>query len=128
MKHEQYSEQNVLRVAPTLRDEIERAASSEGRSLANMTRRILERWHAERSCDSAAIGPAVGTFFLLGIIATARRSPPENQMLNEITISLPVAHLLSAIGRLSWRPQVFGFRTSSGNLQYSSQSAAPRLH
>jgi len=34
----------VLRVAPTLREEIERAASTEGRSLANMTRRILERW------------------------------------------------------------------------------------
>jgi hypothetical protein len=35
MKHEQRSEQIVRRVAPTLRGEIERAASSEGRSLAN---------------------------------------------------------------------------------------------
>jgi hypothetical protein len=42
MKHEQCREQIVLRVAPTLREEIERAASDEGRSLANMTRRILE--------------------------------------------------------------------------------------
>jgi predicted HicB family RNase H-like nuclease len=54
MKHEPCSEQIVLRVAPTLRDEIERAASNEGRSLANMTRRILERWHAERAADQAA--------------------------------------------------------------------------
>jgi hypothetical protein len=34
MKHEPCSEQIALRVAPTLRDEIERAASDEGRSLA----------------------------------------------------------------------------------------------
>jgi hypothetical protein len=46
MKHEQCSEQIVLRVAPPLRKKIERAASDEGRSLANMTRRILERWAA----------------------------------------------------------------------------------
>jgi hypothetical protein len=39
MKHEPCSEQIVLSVAPTLREEIERAASNEGRSLANMTRR-----------------------------------------------------------------------------------------
>jgi hypothetical protein len=51
MKHEQCSEQIVLRVAPTLREEIERA---EGRSLANMTRRILERWAAEHSSAQAA--------------------------------------------------------------------------
>jgi len=31
-----------------LREEIERVASNEGRSLANMTRRILERWAAEQ--------------------------------------------------------------------------------
>ena len=43
MKHEPCSEQIVLRVAPTLRDEIEREAATEGRSLANMTWRILER-------------------------------------------------------------------------------------
>jgi len=41
MKHGQCSEQIVLRVAPTLREGIERAASNEGRSLANMTRRSL---------------------------------------------------------------------------------------
>ena len=49
MKHEQQTAQIVLRLAPQLRDEIERAASSEGRSLANMTRRIMERWAAERT-------------------------------------------------------------------------------
>lgn len=38
----------MLRVGPKLRVEIERAASAEGRSLANMTRRILEGWYAER--------------------------------------------------------------------------------
>jgi predicted HicB family RNase H-like nuclease len=54
MKHGQCSEQIVLRVAPTLREEIERAASNEGRSLANMTRRILERWAAEHSTAQAA--------------------------------------------------------------------------
>jgi predicted DNA-binding protein len=54
MKHEHCSEQTALRVAPTLRDEIERVASNEGRSLANMTRRILERWHAERPSQSGA--------------------------------------------------------------------------
>jgi predicted HicB family RNase H-like nuclease len=43
MQHEQCSEQIVLRVAPTLREEIERRASEEGRSVSNMTRRILER-------------------------------------------------------------------------------------
>jgi len=36
------------------RDEIERAASFEKWSLANMTGRILERWHAERAADQAA--------------------------------------------------------------------------
>jgi hypothetical protein len=36
MKHEQCSEQIVLRVAPTRCEEIERAASNEERSLANM--------------------------------------------------------------------------------------------
>jgi hypothetical protein len=41
MKHGQCSEQIVLRVASTLREGIERAASNEGRSLANMTRRSL---------------------------------------------------------------------------------------
>lgn len=46
------SEQIVLRLPPTLREEIERAASAEGRSLANMTRRILERWTAERDGQS----------------------------------------------------------------------------
>jgi hypothetical protein len=30
--------------APALRDQIERAALDEGRSMANLTRRILEHW------------------------------------------------------------------------------------
>jgi predicted DNA binding CopG/RHH family protein len=41
--HEQCSEQIVLRMPSALRGEIERKASAEGRSLANMARRILER-------------------------------------------------------------------------------------
>jgi predicted HicB family RNase H-like nuclease len=43
MREKEFSEQIVLRVPPPLREEIERKASAEGRSLANMTRRILER-------------------------------------------------------------------------------------
>jgi predicted DNA-binding protein len=48
------SEQIVLRLPPPLRDRIEQAASIEGRSLANMTRRILESWVAEQSGQEAA--------------------------------------------------------------------------
>jgi predicted DNA-binding protein len=49
MKHDRpvCTEQIVLRMPPELRDKIESAASAEGRTLANMTRRILERWAAE---------------------------------------------------------------------------------
>jgi predicted DNA-binding protein len=56
MKHERLicSEQIVLRLPPPLRDRIEEAASAEGRSLANMTRRILESWAAEQSGQEAA--------------------------------------------------------------------------
>lgn len=50
MKHEQCTEQIVVRVPPALRDKIEAAAAAEGRTLANMTRRVLERWAAE--CNS----------------------------------------------------------------------------
>jgi predicted DNA-binding protein len=51
MKHDRLicSEQIVLRLPPPLRERIEEAASTEGRSPANMTRRILESWLAERS-------------------------------------------------------------------------------
>jgi predicted HicB family RNase H-like nuclease len=50
MKHEKHnlSEQVVLRVPPELRDRIETAAAQEGRSLANMARRILESWATDR--------------------------------------------------------------------------------
>jgi hypothetical protein len=41
-EHEQCSEQIVVRVPPTLRDRLEAAAAAEGRSLANMARRLLE--------------------------------------------------------------------------------------
>ena len=47
-KHEQPTEQIVLRVTPSTRNAIERAASDEGRSLANMVRRLLDRSLAER--------------------------------------------------------------------------------
>jgi predicted HicB family RNase H-like nuclease len=43
MRPKEFTDQIVLRVPPPLREEIERKASAEGRSLANMTRRILER-------------------------------------------------------------------------------------
>lgn len=57
MKHDKHektacSEQIVLRLPRMLRDQIELAAACEGRSLANMTRRILEHWVSER--DQAA--------------------------------------------------------------------------
>ncbi len=42
------NEQIVLRVPSSLRDQIETAASAEGRTLSNMTRRILERWAMEQ--------------------------------------------------------------------------------
>jgi predicted HicB family RNase H-like nuclease len=55
-KHEKSacSEQIVLRLPRTLRDQIEVAAACEGRSLANMTRRILEHWVSERDQSQAA--------------------------------------------------------------------------
>jgi len=53
MRHESCSEQIVLRLPPALRDKIEHSATNEGRSLANMTRRILEHWAAEREPSTA---------------------------------------------------------------------------
>jgi predicted DNA-binding protein len=56
MKHEKHtlSEQVVLRVPPELRDRIETAAAQEGRTLANFTRRILEKWVADHHQGAAA--------------------------------------------------------------------------
>jgi hypothetical protein len=56
MRHERTScsEQIVLRLPPALRDQIEREAASERRSLANMTRHILESWAVERDRPEAA--------------------------------------------------------------------------
>jgi predicted HicB family RNase H-like nuclease len=42
MKHE-FTEQIVLRIRPELRQQLERQAQQEDRSLANLTRRLLER-------------------------------------------------------------------------------------
>jgi predicted DNA-binding protein len=43
MKHSPCDEQIVLRLPAELRDKIEHVAQAEGRSLANMTRRLLEK-------------------------------------------------------------------------------------
>jgi predicted HicB family RNase H-like nuclease len=58
MKYEkrksEYPAQIMLRVPPALRDKIEERAAAEGRSLANMARRLLEAATAERDDRSAA--------------------------------------------------------------------------
>jgi predicted HicB family RNase H-like nuclease len=55
MKHDrQLPQQIVLRVSEPLRLEIETAAAQEGRSLANMARRILEKWVADHHQGAAA--------------------------------------------------------------------------
>ena len=54
MKPEQCTAEIKLWVPPTLRDKVELAAAAEGRSLSNMTRRILERWVAEQPSGRAA--------------------------------------------------------------------------
>jgi predicted HicB family RNase H-like nuclease len=43
MKQKSNSDQIIVRMPSEVRDEIERKAEAEGRSLGNMTRRILER-------------------------------------------------------------------------------------
>ena len=53
MRNKEFSEQIVLRVPPPLREEIERKASAESRSLANMARRILERALAFQAHEAA---------------------------------------------------------------------------
>jgi predicted DNA-binding protein len=50
MKTEACTESIMLRLPATLRDRIETAASKEGRSMANMARRIIENW-AEREAQ-----------------------------------------------------------------------------
>jgi predicted HicB family RNase H-like nuclease len=44
--------QLVLRVPPPLRDRLKSAAEAEGRSLTNLTRRILERWASEQPSEA----------------------------------------------------------------------------
>jgi predicted transcriptional regulator len=48
MKHgTQFPEQIVLRVSSDLHDKMERIAAEEDRTLANLTRRVLEQWASE---------------------------------------------------------------------------------
>jgi hypothetical protein len=56
MRHERVScdEKILVRLPSALRDQIESAAAAEGRTLANMTRRVLERWAAERESTGSA--------------------------------------------------------------------------
>ena len=58
MKHEnrksEYPAQIMLRLPPALRDKIEHRAEAEGRSLANMARRLLEAATAEGDQEAAA--------------------------------------------------------------------------
>jgi hypothetical protein len=55
MKHEREQCDHEIKawVTPSLYDRIERDAANEGRSISNMTRRLLERVYAERQ-ESAA--------------------------------------------------------------------------
>lgn len=52
------SEQFVLRVTPMLRARIKLAAVAEGRSIASMTRRIIEAWANEQRQAYARKEPA----------------------------------------------------------------------
>jgi predicted HicB family RNase H-like nuclease len=47
------SDQIIVRMPSELRDEIERKAEAEGRSLGNMTRRTLERALSSESTEAA---------------------------------------------------------------------------
>ena len=47
-------DQIALRLPAELRDRLEHDAASEGRSLGNMTRRILERWYREHEQPEVA--------------------------------------------------------------------------
>jgi len=52
--HEQCTAEIKLWLPPTLRDKVEHAAATEGRSLSNMARRLLEHALAERRDERAA--------------------------------------------------------------------------
>ena len=55
MKHEQISEQLVVRVRPTVREVLVRAASAQGgRSIASVVRQVLDQWASEQSEREAA--------------------------------------------------------------------------
>jgi uncharacterized protein (DUF1778 family) len=54
----QLMKQIMLRVPQDLRDEIERAAAAEKRSMANLTRIILEQWLAARAGSRRGSAPA----------------------------------------------------------------------
>jgi plasmid stability protein len=53
MKQKPNSDLIIVRLPSELRDEIERKAEAEGRSLGNMTRRILERALSSESTEAA---------------------------------------------------------------------------
>jgi predicted HicB family RNase H-like nuclease len=52
--HEQCSHEIKVRMPQSVHDSVERAAAVEGRSLSNMTRRILERWAAQQQQQPGA--------------------------------------------------------------------------
>jgi plasmid stability protein len=53
-EHEACTAEIKLKLPPTLRDKIEHRAAAEGRSLSNMTRRILERALVSERDEAAA--------------------------------------------------------------------------
>jgi hypothetical protein len=53
-KTEQCIEQLTVHLKPSTRQAVERAALDEGRSLANVARRVLEKWAAERQSPEVA--------------------------------------------------------------------------
>jgi predicted DNA-binding protein len=53
-RERQFDEQIALRLPSDLKDRLEHDAATKGRSIGNMTRRILERWYAEHRPEVAA--------------------------------------------------------------------------
>jgi shikimate kinase len=53
-KSEHCLEQLTVHLKPSTRQTVERVAHDEGRSLANVARRVLEKWAAERQPEVAA--------------------------------------------------------------------------
>jgi hypothetical protein len=53
-KNSACDEKLIIRVPTPLRDELERAAAAEGRSLSNMARRALLKWADERQREQEA--------------------------------------------------------------------------